>query len=103
MEIHFQTSDHVVAVEIVAEQHIGTKLCSCNTFEDISHLLIMVIIKVAITQLAMELQLGKFTIQYIQKIGEQHIPQKSSIFNSFWVISDLLNGQMLNLVWLLLS
>ena len=57
MEIHFQTSDHVVAVEIVAEQHIGTKLCSCNTFEDISHLLIMVIIKVAITQLAIELQL----------------------------------------------
>ena len=57
MEIHFQTSDHVVAVEIVAEPHIGTKLCSCNTFEDISHLLIMVIIKVAITQLAMELQL----------------------------------------------
>ena len=57
MEMHFQTSDHVVAVEIVAEQHIGTKLCSCNTFEDISHLLIMVIIKVAITQLAMELQL----------------------------------------------
>ena len=57
MEIQFQTSDHVVAVEIVAEQHIGTKLCSCNTFEDISHLLIMVIIKVAITQLAVELQL----------------------------------------------
>ena len=55
MEIHFQTSDHVVAVEIVAEQHIGTKLCSCNTFEDISHLLIKVIIKVPITQLAMEL------------------------------------------------
>ena len=98
MEIHFQTSDHVVAVEIVAEQYIGTKLCSCNTFEDISHLLIMVLIKVAITQLAMELQLWKFTIQYIQKIGEQHIRQKSSIFNSFWIISDLLNGQMLNLV-----
>ena len=57
MEILFQTSDHVVAVEIVAEQHIATKLCSCNTFEDISHLLIMVIIRVAITQLAMELQL----------------------------------------------
>ena len=31
MEIHLQTSDHVVAVEIVAEQHIGTKLWSCNT------------------------------------------------------------------------
>ena len=40
MEIHFQTTDHVVAEEKVAEQHIGTKLCSCNTFEDISHLLI---------------------------------------------------------------
>ena len=40
MQIHLQTTDHVVAVEIVAEQHIGTKLCSCNTFEDISHLLI---------------------------------------------------------------
>ena len=40
MEIHFQTTGHVVAVEKVAEQHIGTKLCSCNTFEDISHLLI---------------------------------------------------------------
>ena len=51
----------------------------------------MVIIKVAITQLAMELQLWKFTIQYIQKIGEQHIRQKSSIFNSFWVISDFYN------------
>ena len=25
MEIHFQTTDHVVAVEIVAEQHIGTR------------------------------------------------------------------------------
>ena len=45
MEIHFQTTDQVVAVEKVAEQHIGTKLCSCNTFEDISHLLIIVIIK----------------------------------------------------------
>ena len=45
MEIHLQTTDHVVAVEQVAEQHIGTKLCSCNTYEDISHLLIMVTIK----------------------------------------------------------
>ena len=40
-----QTTDHVVAEEKVAEQHIGTKLCSCNTYEDISHLLIKVIIK----------------------------------------------------------
>ena len=45
MEIHLQTTDHVVAVEKVAEQHIGTQLCSFNTFEDTSHLLIMVIIK----------------------------------------------------------
>ena len=37
MEIHFQITHHVVAVEKVAEHHIGTKLCSCNTFEDISH------------------------------------------------------------------
>ena len=40
MEIHFHITDHVVAVEKVAEHHIGTKLCSCNTFKDISHLLI---------------------------------------------------------------
>ena len=45
MEIHFQTTDHVVVVEKVAEQQTGTKLCSCNNFEDISHFLIMVIIK----------------------------------------------------------
>ena len=40
MEIHFQITDHVVAVEKVAEHPFGTKLCSHNTFEDISHLLI---------------------------------------------------------------
>ena len=40
MEIHFQTTDHVVAAEKVDEEHIATKLCSCNTFEEISHLLI---------------------------------------------------------------
>ena len=45
MQIHLQTTDHVVAVKKVAEHHIATKLCSCNTLEDISHLLIMVIIK----------------------------------------------------------
>ena len=37
MEIHFQTTDHVVAVEIVAEQHIGTKYCKCNSLRIISH------------------------------------------------------------------
>ena len=32
MEIHLQTTDHVVAVEKVAEQHIGTTYCKCNSF-----------------------------------------------------------------------
>ena len=39
MEIHFQTTDHVVAVEKIAEQHIGTKYCKCNSF--ISHIIIL--------------------------------------------------------------
>ena len=30
MEIHFQTTDHVVAVEKVAEQHIATKYSKCS-------------------------------------------------------------------------
>ena len=33
MEIHFQTTDHVVAVEKVAEQYIATKYSKCNSFE----------------------------------------------------------------------
>ena len=37
MEIHFQTTDHVVAVEKVAEQHIGTKYSQCNSLRVISH------------------------------------------------------------------
>ena len=41
MEIHFQTTDHVVAVEIVAEQHIGTKYSKCNSFRVISHRIIL--------------------------------------------------------------
>ena len=41
MEIHFQTTDHVVAVEKVAEQHIGTKYSKCNTFRVISHIIIL--------------------------------------------------------------
>ena len=39
MEIHFQTTDHVVAVEKIAEQHIGTKYC--NSLTDISHIIIL--------------------------------------------------------------
>ena len=41
MEIHFQTTDHVVAVEKVAEQHIGTKYCKCNSLRVISHIIIL--------------------------------------------------------------
>ena len=36
---------YVTGHKKVDEQHISEKLCSCNTFEDISHLLIMVNIK----------------------------------------------------------
>ena len=36
---------YVTVHKKVDEQLIGEKLCSCNTFEDIRHLLIMVIIK----------------------------------------------------------
>ena len=39
MEIHFQTTDHVVAVEKVVEQHIGTKYYKCNSLRVISHIL----------------------------------------------------------------
>ena len=41
MEIHFQTTDHVVAVEKVAEQHIGTKYLKCNSLRVISHIIIL--------------------------------------------------------------
>ena len=41
MEIHFQTTDHVVAVEKIAEQHIGTKYCKCNILTVISHIIIL--------------------------------------------------------------
>ena len=41
MEIHFQTTDHVVAVEKVAEQHIGTKYYKCNSLRVISHVIIL--------------------------------------------------------------
>ena len=36
MEIHFQTTDHVVAVEKVAEQY-----SKCNSLRVISHLIIL--------------------------------------------------------------
>ena len=41
MEIHFQTTDHVVAVDQVAEQHIATKYCKCNSLRVISHINIL--------------------------------------------------------------
>ena len=39
MEIHFQTTDHVVAVQKVAEQHIRTKYSKCNSFRVTSHII----------------------------------------------------------------
>ena len=41
MEIHFQTTDHVVAVEKVAEQHIATKYSKCNSLRVTSHIIIL--------------------------------------------------------------
>ena len=41
MEIHLQTTDHVVAVEKVAAQHIGTKYSKCNSLEVISYIIIL--------------------------------------------------------------
>ena len=40
MEIHFQTTDHVVTVERIAEQHTGTKYSKCNSLTVISHIII---------------------------------------------------------------
>ena len=39
MEIHFQTTDHVIAVKKVAEQHIATKYSKCNSLRVISHII----------------------------------------------------------------
>ena len=41
MEIHLQTTDHVVAVEKVVEQHIGAKYSKCNSVRVISHIIIL--------------------------------------------------------------
>ena len=41
MEIHFQTTDHVVDVEKVAKQHIGTKYSKWNSLTVISHIIIL--------------------------------------------------------------
>ena len=41
MEIHFQTSDHVVGTGKVPEQHIWRKYCTCNSLGVISHLILL--------------------------------------------------------------
>ena len=41
MEIHLQTTDHVVAVEKVAEQHIGTKYSKCNSLRVMGHVIML--------------------------------------------------------------
>ena len=60
MEIHFETTDHVVAVEKVAEQRIATKYSKCNSFRVISHIII----------------LGKSAITYL-KVGQSSPNQKN--------------------------
>ena len=60
MEIHFQTTDHVVAVEKVPEEHIGTRYSKCKSLRVISHIII----------------LGKSVITY-SKVGQSsQNPQK---------------------------
>ena len=49
MEIHFQNTDHVVAVEKVAEQHIATKYSKCNSLGVISHIIILGKIAISLT------------------------------------------------------
>ena len=69
-------------------------MCSCNTFEDIGHLLIMVIIKidkVAITHLAMEIHFQTTDhVVAVKKVVEQHIGRKYSKCNSLRVISHII-------------
>ena len=60
MEIHFQSTDHVVAVEKVAEQHIATKYSKCNSLRVISHIII----------------LGKSAITH-SKVGQSSANQKN--------------------------
>ena len=65
MEIHFQTTDHAVAVEKVPEQHIGTKYSKCNSLRVISHIII----------------LGKSTITH-SKVGQSSPNPKEERKNS---------------------
>ena len=85
---------YVTVHKKVDEQHISKKLCSCNTFEDISHLPIMVTIKidkVAITHLAMETHFQTTDhVVAVEKLAEQHIGTKYSKRNSLRVISHLI-------------
>ena len=41
MEIHFQTTDHIVAVEKIAEQHIRIKYSKYNSLRVITHIIIL--------------------------------------------------------------
>ena len=41
MEIHFQTTDHIVAVDRIAEQHIVAKYSKCNSLAVMSHIIIL--------------------------------------------------------------
>ena len=49
------------------------RISNCPLDRVLTYKNLIYLLNLQITQLAMELQLRKFTIQYIQKIGEQHI------------------------------
>ena len=73
MEIHFQTTDHVVAVEKEAEQHIGTKYSKCNSLRVISHIII----------------LGKTAIAHSKVVatsGENYILSNGQLLNNYRLV-----------------
>ena len=62
MEIDFQTSAHVLAMEKVAEQHILTKCSKSKTFQVISDLISIQNLKIVFAQLCNEIQVCNFTM-----------------------------------------
>ena len=81
MQIHFQTTDHVLAVEKVVEQHIGTKYSKCNSLRAISHIII----------------LGKSAITH-SKLG-QSSPNPTAYDTVVLPCSSKIRSKLLNLLW----
>ena len=82
MEIDFQTSDHVAAMENVAKQRISRKCSMCNSFQVISDF----------THSAS--WIDSLVIHYVvamKKVVKQYILTKCSKCNTFQVIIDLVH------------